>query len=612
MKEIYRYYERELATLNQFNAEFAKAYPTLADGLGMIDGVCDDPHIRRLVQSCALLNARTQKRLDDNYPELTEAFLSLNYPHYLSPFPSVSIACMENAGMGAKPTSTLTIGRGEVLYASELDGVVCKFTTVYPLTISPIKFSSASFIPVFKAPSGERLSPVTSCGYQITFESTSPTHSLAQLGIENVRVFIDGDPAICAALRDAFLLRSTAAWANAAADRTWRALERVPIASVGFGPDEAILPSTARTHPAYRLITEYFCAPEKFNFIDINLASIIRDLPTHTRTVTLQVALAGVNSSSESARTLGAFSARNLRLGCTPIVNLFTKTACPIKHDHTKAYYPLLPDAQRAAHYDIYQVDKVQLVRDAGQRAEIVEFHPYYSMRHGQAGGRRGRYWTMRRDEIAAVTTPGYAARIALVDIDLAPLTTEVGTVTIELTCSNGELPSRLKFGAPSGDLVSEQGGAGNPIRMLRKPSRPLRFSKENHWRLVSHLALNHRSLVQDNLEAFTEMLALYDLPQSPVSARQLAGVVALTHSGATTWRINGGRSGRVHGVEVCLTVDEDAFAGASVHTFAQVLDGFFALYVHLNSFVRLIILSAATGKELIRCVPRNGEMQLV
>jgi type VI secretion system protein ImpG len=612
MKELYRYYDRELGTLNRFNAEFAKAYPSLADRLGMADGACDDPHIRRLVQSCALLNARTQMRLDDSYPEFTEALLSINYPHYLSPFPSVSIACVNAADGGPKPTSVSTIPRGALLHAAELDGVVCKFATVYPLTVAPVKLSKVGFVPLFKGPPGSRLPLGVSCGYQLTLESTAPAQSLAQLGIKTLRVFVDGDPTLCAALRDAFLLRSTLAWTAGAADRPWRLLHHVPITSVGFSPDDAILPTTARAHPAYRLITEYFCAPEKFNFIDIDVASITADLPQHSTSVTLHVALAGVAPHSDLAITMGALSESNLRLGCAPIVNLFPKTACPIRQDYTKTEYPLLADAKRAANYDIYQINSVRLVRDAAHGGSAVEFHPYYSMRHGLAAGRRGRYWIMRRDQIAAVTNPGYAARIALVDIDLDPLKTESNTVSIALLCTNGELPCRLKYGAPAGDLVAEQGSAGLPIRMLRKPSRPLRFAKDDHWRLVSHLTLNHRSLVQDNIEAFTEMLSLYDLPQSPVSARQISGIVGLTHRRTTAWLTSGSRSARAHGIEVRITIDEDAFAGASVHAFAEVLERFFALYVHLNSFVQLIILSSSTGKELIRCASRNGDLQLV
>ncbi|MDB5746247.1 MAG: vasA, partial [Massilia sp.] len=67
-----------------------------------------------------------------------------------------------------------------------------------------------------------------------------------------------------------------------------------------------------------------------------------------------------------------------------------------------------------------------------------------------------------------------------------------------------------------------------------------------------------------------------------------------------------------MHGTEIRLTLDEEAYAGAGLHLFVQVLDQFFALYVHLNSFIELVILSHTSGKELFRCRPRSGSMNLV
>lgn len=613
MKELYGYYNRELGTLNRFNLEFAKAYPKLADAVGLPAGVCADPHVRRLVQGCALLNARTQKRLDDTYPELTEALIGVNYPHYLSAFPSCSVAHVDaGSAQGAKLTSSVTIARGAILHSVEQDGVVCKFVTAYPLTIAPVTLRNVGFVPVFKAPPGERLPPGVGAGYTITIECTAAAQGLAQLGLKTLRVFIDGEPSLCAALRDAFLMRSQMAWAVSAPDHAWHRLERVPIASVGFADDDALLPLTASAHPAYRLLTEYFSYPEKFNFIDIDLEALTRNLAPSSRSVTLQVAVAGVPPNSDLARTLGEMSEMNLVLACTPVVNLFKKVACPIDHSHTKTEYPLLADAKRASAFDVYSVDSVNQVRDGAHGSSVIEFHPYYSMRHGLAGGRKGRYWTMRRDPIVAATDPGYEVRMAFVDSDLDPLSPETTSVSITLTCSNRDLPCRLKYGAPEGDLTAEQGSVGLPIRMLRKPSRPQRFSRDSHWRLISHFSLNHHSLVQENLEAFTEMLALYNLPQSPATERQIAGIVGLAQAPATAWLHDGKRGARVHGVEVRIAIDQDAFAGISVHAFAELLDHFFGLYVHLNSFVQLVILSAATGMELIRCEPRNGDLKLV
>ena len=60
------------------------------------------PHknVDRLIEAFALLNARIAKRLDDDYPEFTEALFDVLYPHYLRPFPSCSIAHFGSGEIG--------------------------------------------------------------------------------------------------------------------------------------------------------------------------------------------------------------------------------------------------------------------------------------------------------------------------------------------------------------------------------------------------------------------------------------------------------------------------------------------------------------------------------
>ncbi|UUS14079.1 type VI secretion system baseplate subunit TssF [Stenotrophomonas sp. CD2] len=47
---------------------------------------------------------------------------------------------------------------------------------------------------------------------------------------------------------------------------------------------------------------------------------------------------------------------------------------------------------------------------------------------------------------------------------------------------------------------------------------------------------------------------------------------------------------------------------GTGVAAFAQVMDHFFALYVHANSFTRLVLVSGDSGEEIVRCPARSGE----
>lgn len=92
MEELLPYYERELSFLRRYSLEFANRYPKIAARLAQTGEQCEDPHVERMIESFALLGARINKKLDDEYPEFTEALVEVLYPHYLRPFPSCSIA----------------------------------------------------------------------------------------------------------------------------------------------------------------------------------------------------------------------------------------------------------------------------------------------------------------------------------------------------------------------------------------------------------------------------------------------------------------------------------------------------------------------------------------
>eukprot|EP01032_Pedospumella_encystans_P028857 gene28857-32591_t len=115
--------------------------------------------------------------------------------------------------------------------------------------------------------------------------------------------------------------------------------------AAGFDDADALLPFEPAEQPAYRLLSEYFAYPEKFDFIDIELAELLRHAAPGCASITLHLPLNGVRADSSAARILRTLTRDNLLLSCTPIVNLFRHIATPIQITHTQSTYPLLPDA---------------------------------------------------------------------------------------------------------------------------------------------------------------------------------------------------------------------------------------------------------------------------
>ena len=89
--DLLLYYERELSVLRQLGAQFAEKYPKIASRLVLEPDKCEDPHVERLLEAFAFLAARVHLKIDDEFPEITEALLSIVYPHYIRPLPSMSM-----------------------------------------------------------------------------------------------------------------------------------------------------------------------------------------------------------------------------------------------------------------------------------------------------------------------------------------------------------------------------------------------------------------------------------------------------------------------------------------------------------------------------------------
>jgi type VI secretion system protein ImpG len=171
-----------------------------------------------------------------------------------------------------------------------------------------------------------------------------------------------------------------------------------------------------------------------------------------------------------------------------------------------------------------------------------------------------------------------------------------------------------LAAGSVGGDLFSPGGAIANEIHLLRKPTQSMRFERNKGvlWRLISHLSLNHLSLADSGIEALREMLRLYDLPRSPTNRTLLEGLQGVEYRPATAYLPGKPFPSFVRGTEIRVTVDETCFVGSGLQLFTQVMERFFALYAHINSFTELKLVSARTGEELIACSRQNGRHPLL
>src|SRR5215475_8336968 len=337
--ELLGYYERELIFLRQMGAEFAEKYPKIAGRLVLEADKCEDPHVERMIEAFAFLAGRIHLKLDDELPEITEAFLNVLYPHYLAPIPSMSIAKFSLDPAQGKLTTAYKIERGAILYSRPIHGMPCRFRTAYPVTLWPVEVVSGAF---------ESLEPVSSQGKWETAEIKIGMRCingarLSQLkagqdqnapALDSLRFYLSGEQQLVYPLYEAIFNNAVNVELRPRASQ--RRTQKLPspitlppssLKPVGFESDEGMLGYTARSFPGYRLLSEYFAFPDKFLFFDVTgLSEAARagfgelfDVVIHVRNVIPR-------------RT--PVKADTFQLGCAPIVNLFHKTAEPIDLTH--------------------------------------------------------------------------------------------------------------------------------------------------------------------------------------------------------------------------------------------------------------------------------------
>jgi type VI secretion system protein ImpG len=613
MEELLPYYERELLHLRHYSADFAQRYPKIAGRLLPADEHSDDPHIEQMVQAIALLDARIGKKLKDDYPQCVEALLDVMHPHYLRPFPACSIAQFSVTAITGDEPYSYRLARGTEWISRSINGVQCRFKTAYDVTLAPLAISEARYVPAAAAPV---VLPVKAAGIvSITFESTAPQQDLRSLGLRSVRTHLNGESAFIAALADGLFIHALASYVETDGNGRWKPLRAVPVAQAGFDKNDELLEYPWKSHPAYRPLAEYFGFPEKHDFVDFDLGAIL-DTAGLCRRVTLHVVLKEGHGNPHAARLLDSLSATHFRLFATPVINLFRRPGEPIRVTHSKVAYPVVADSSHASAYDIYSIDSVNLVRQTPTRSRVMEFRPIFSQRYGD-DPRSMRYWFARRDPAMALTSPGYETEISVIETDFDPMASQTDTLSLELTCTNRDLPSRLAIGLEGGDLFlrdsDDNGGLSLGAAMLRRPTQTLRFERSDalRLRLATHLALDHLSLAEMNVDALKAALALYDLRRSAVTLRHIEGIVGVEAREATIELPGKPFMTAVRGTELRMTLDEKHFVGASIATFVGAINTFLGYLVQINSFVQLVVVSKHTGEPIMRCKPRSSTLIL-
>jgi type VI secretion system protein ImpG len=601
--ELLSYYNQELVYLMRLGAEFAEQHPAAAGRLRMSADTVEDPHVSRLLQGVAFLNARIRRKLDDEFPELTNALLGQLYPHYLAPIPPMSIfAFSAERDLSEKRV----LPAGSAIETEAVGGEVCSFRTIQDLTVWPIEIEGAAL-------TGRPLrGPVSPRGcvsvLRISLRCTAPEATFAQLAPDSLRFFLRGSLTDSSRLYELIYNNAAVvAVAEAGGDSSPALFGQDSIRPVGFEAPEGVLPYRASSAIGYRLLTEYFAFPQKFLFFE--LAGLKGKLQScAARKCEIYLYFNRAVEDLESSVSLESFA-----LGCVPVVNLFRQRAEPILLDQASVEYHVVPDSRRQGALEVYSVDKVTVTTPAG---EVVPYAAFFGLTHGGAEAARTGFWHAARRP-AGGRDPGTESFLSFVDSEGEPTRITEAIASIETTCLNRDVAAKLPFGGgrPHLKLVKAVPGIA-AVSAMMAPTPTLRSSnrKDNAWRLISHLNLNHLTLADDETgaEALREMLRLYDFRDAADTQAMIDSVLSVKSRRGTARAPDAAMGALCRGLDITVEFDEQRASGAGVFLFAAVLERFMAHFASINAFTRLTATVKGRAGVLRTWPPRAGDLTLI
>lgn len=584
---ILRYYEAEMRYLREAGKEFARTHPDRARMLNL-DRVGDrDPYVERLYEGFAFLTGRLQQKLDDELPELTEGLVSLLWPHYLRMIPSLSVVEFFPLEETLQKTETVDAGTpvrsAPIATSAAIAGpegttpkmVQCSYRTTQAVMLQPVRLTDA----------GPQVRHDGRSVIRMRFEVDRSARREAT-DISRLRLYLNADLPTAFAMHLALTRHvDSVAWRIPEAHEGHAAGAARPLAAIsiepaGFSTAERLWPKADSAFSGFQLLLEYFTFREKFLFVDL-CGLDIGKLPANVFSFELEILLSHSYPSDQR------FDARNVRLFCTPVINLFPLDAASIHVDHLQTEYRVVPAAHQGEHVETYSVDAVESFDHA--TAERYEYVPFATFRHRGGMLRHEapeRYFHTRVREGVTGLHETWIIMGGLAWECMEDLPEE--SLSLRVTGTNGLLPGKGLREASLNEL-----GTSTPnvaaVRNLAAPSLPLypptgdRFQ----WRVLSHLAPNFLSLM--DAEVLRGALALYDWTDDELNRRRLAGIVHVSEE--LIEQVAGGSVER--GVLIEVTLDSHAFAGeGDVMLFGELLHRFFGLYAELNLFTKLEIVS--------------------
>jgi type VI secretion system protein ImpG len=359
------------------------------------------------------------------------------------------------------------------------------------------------------------------------------------------------------------------------ASGTTLTLPQAKVHAVGFDIADAVLQASDTSFDAFRVLQEFLTVPEKFSFLEL------RDLPPAAEFAGGVFTI--LFEFDRALQSLTRLLPDQIRLNCTPAVNLFETEAEPIALSRRLTEYRLMTtDPRSISIVEILQV--TGWMRGRGERVTYEKFEAFHRRR--QTG--RTTFFARLRP---SVTRRQYEHYLSFVDDREGPVIAGAELAVARISCCNGTLPELLGIGDI--DRVALNAPVWARARNISPVTAfvPPQLDALRLWAIVSIMARNYYPVSHveglRNLLGHLNFRALQDRREM---RRQELLVQALQAVETRTLDMLV-KGHPLRGRQITMAINEDDAEGIGrAFLFGEVMDHFLGLFANVNACHRFTL----------------------
>ena len=616
--------------------EFAAQYPKIASRLALDTTDIPDPYVERLLEGVSFLTARTQLKLDAEYPRFVQRILEVVYPDFINQKPAAAIVNLEPTNQYNADVINL-LERGKILRSLPIDEfkVSCPFSVTKTTEILPLRIEKATYtdsigylpntLPALKQSSSKKVQSALRLDF-----SLSVPGACSEMLPDELSIFLGSELSKSSSLL--FLLASECvgvvchSYEN---PKQWYYPLPTTPEHRGFREDEALSFNLDKSVSAFRIMQEYSRLPEKFLFISQknikqaiqqaekkgylpkvpeHLEEIVNDKGVNKKIITYRkryfsLSFLFSNKIPELTELIGV---DDFSVNAVPVVNLFRKKSSRFPVNIQDQEHHVVIDRTQPLNYEVYAIEQVKgfdtnnlqtIVFSPMYKAPDIGLFPESQTQHAYFSARRADRVPSENSAKNGFRSSylGSEVFLSLANNQNYAFNSNVQHLSVDAWCTSRDLPLIMPRDGES-DFLIEGFLPVKSIKLISKLTRPQEAVSEDRtlWSFLNQLSLNYLSLLNTDKEdapvALKELLTVFVSSESDLLKKQIESIIRVETSIINKVVRHYGVATPIRGINITVTLDEAQLGGVHPFLFGSVLNHYFRRLVSINSFVQLRI----------------------